>query len=54
MTFKGGAGSRLPPPPPPGGGLGDLREKIIFKQCKNEATCQILHQVNSLICTPYK
>ena len=36
------------------GGLGDLREKIICKQCKNEATSKILHQVNSLICAPNK
>ena len=40
MTFKGG--------------LGDLREKIICKQWKNEATSKILHRVNTLICTPYK
>ena len=35
-------------------GLGDLREKIICKQCKNEATSKILHRVNSLICAPNK
>ena len=35
-------------------GLGDLREKIICKQCKNEATSKILHRVNSLICKPNK
>ena len=35
MTFKGG--------------LSDLREKIICKQCKNEATSKILLRVNSLI-----
>ena len=35
-------------------GLGDFREKIICKHCKNEATSKILHRVNSLICTPNK
>ena len=35
-------------------GLGDLREKIICKQCKNEATSKILHRVNSFICKTNK
>ena len=31
-----------------------LREKIVCKQRKNEATSEILHRVNSFICTPNK
>ena len=36
MTFKGGAGW-----------LGDFREKIICKQCKNKTTSKILRTINS-------
>lgn len=40
MTFKGG--------------LGDFMKQIISKQCKNQTTCKILLQVNSVIGTPNK